>query len=256
MSPFPPAPYPGADREGEEAPRAMPGTRRSASRGIRKARGPCLPFALSAEPGGETVPAVEVAQPARRRPGGRRRAGTLKFTPFSVLCCALPLGKGSHGLSPAAAGLRGPAASLWRLGAVEQLPLLGPSSVLQADTPHPSEEMGEAGGCVRETKEGGRKWGAKQSPHVWVTSGAAGGAGAEAGLRHTPLGLPLTRVPGSPTACRPARSVRNSGSVVRPSPHPTSSRPDPGANCDSVRRARGARRHLPAEIRLKVWGQK
>lgn len=184
----PPAPNPRADGDGEGAPGAVPGA-------LREARGPLSPRLPSRQRRAvrPSPPRGWRSPPAAAR--GEEGWGS-KFTPFPVPSSAPPApfrGEGEPWPSPAAAGLRGPAVSLlWRLGAVEQLPLLGPRPVLQADIPHPSEEMrGRRGGCVRERKAGGwwGQWGAKRSPRVWGKSGAGWGEGAEAGPRHTPLGL-------------------------------------------------------------------
>lgn len=129
----------------------------------------------------------------------------------------------------------GPAVSLlWSLGAVEQLPLLGPRPVLRAGIPLPSEEMRRRRGCVSERKAG--ESGEQSGSPACGRERCRGVTELRPGCTTPCPASPLTRVPGSPAPYRPARSA-GSGDSLRSAPlsHPTSSRPGPGAGCNSAR---------------------
>lgn len=91
-----------------------------------------------------------------QRPGEEGWGSEFTISPSPPLP---PAGTAAMAPRPACGG---PAVSLlWSLGAVEQLPLLGPRPVLRAGIPLPSEEMRRRPG-VCEQKESGGEWGAKR----------------------------------------------------------------------------------------------
>lgn len=151
--------------------------------------------------------------------------------PFPVPSPAL-FGQGSHGPSP---GLRGPR----RLSPVEPRRCRAAAITRAKTRPpsrHPPPQRGNAAAAgVCEQKESGGEWGAKGWPRVWERVGL-GGDGAEAGLHHTLPGLAFHASPRLPRA-QQARAQRwkRRFSPERPSPHPTSCRPSPGAGCNSAR---------------------
>lgn len=237
-APTRPVPYPSADRGDEKVPRPMPGDEKAPLAGDPQAKAPIARLPSQQSRAVRPSPSRGWRSPPAAARG--EEGWGSKFTPSPAPSSAPPRGRGTMApRSPRPACVGGAAVSLlWRLGAAEPLPLLGPRSVLQADIRHPTEEMRERReGGVRERKGVWGEWGAKAvAPRVgkkWNW----GGDGLRPGCATPRSASPFTRVPGSPAPCRPAQSAGCSDSLVRPSPHPISSRPDPGR---TATRHRGA----------------
>lgn len=238
QSAFPEPPSPARPREGPsrrcpggrgepgaESGEIAPCTPQALPQSTRGRRGSPRGYAWWQGDAGLPVPR-RTARPSRPRgwhrpqpPGEESWGSEFTLSPSPPLP---PAGTGAMAPRPACGG---PAVSLlWSLGAVEQLPLLGPRPVLQAGIPLPSEEMRRQRGCVSERKAG--ESGEQSGGPACGRKRGWGVTGLRPGCTTPCPASPLTRVPGSPAPCRPARSAGSGDSPPR-APLPTPPPPSP-----------------------------
>ncbi|XP_072781304.1 uncharacterized protein [Taeniopygia guttata] len=100
---------------------------------------------------------------------------------------------------------------------------------------HPPPQRGNAAAAgVCERKESGGQWGAKRWPRVRERERGRGVTGLRPGCTTPCPASPLTRGPGSPAPCRPARSA-GSGDSLRSAPLPTPPPPAPAPGLAATR---------------------